>query len=546
MQDIPHRSLPHPAHWGLFCLALLAACANNHAPELFPIEPQTAHVGSRFELRLSATDQDGDKLTFGYSSPTVELGNRARLFDLGGEAIFTWTPIASDVGSHQVDFTVSDGEAEDLESVSFTIKAATNPNTAPIFRKPLNEGTTLDLSVSKCLKQEVLVEDPDSVKVEISQDPPIPGSQLQTVGPLQAFFDWCPTTAQASQSVFVLRLVADDKDNPPVRKNFTILVRSALPQNCPGTAPTIQHTPPASQTTVQDITLEASVSDDKGLKGDPVVYYTEVKPSDPTKLDFASMDQLTMSSAGGTNYEADLPNPTTALNPGESVTVYYVIVAEDDDDATGNCDHRSQLPKDAVFELTVTRPTQSTTCTTSADCKAAEMCKGQTCVADTCTPTDDNGDQLFWEQSDCPTGHFCPESGSTTSHCAQTCTSDSDCKAAAAKCKVFDTKKGCGQAGAKLIGRECTDFTECEGKAMCMPWPAGYCSISDCDSYGGFSGACPTGAACVPLVDARFSYGTHWVCLQLCKDNNNCRTGDGYSCKTMTDDTGTSQNVCFK
>lgn len=526
----------------------LAACSKNSPPELIPIDPQTAHVGSRFELKLMAHDPDGDRIQFDYSSPTLSLGSdRARLYDLGGEAIFSWTPIASEVGSHQLDFTVSDGDLTDRESVVIVVKASTNPDTAPVFRKPLGEGTTLDLATSQCLQLDVLVEDPDSVSVDISQDPVIEGSTLQSTGPLQARFSWCPTTAQAASSVFILRLVADDHENTVVRKNFTILVRTDLPRNCPGSAPSIQHTPPADQKTLDPIKLTATITDDKGLKGDPTVYYTETKPPDPAKLDYGSMDQVALQLVTGqtTQYEATLPNPTSALKAGESATLYYVIVAQDDDDPAGSCDHRTQLPASDTFQLKVTRPQDVISCTTSAQCKANQMCQSQSCVTDSCTPQDTNGDKLYWEQSTCPTGHICPVNGlSATSHCAQTCTSDSDCKVPGAACKVFDTKDACGQAGTKLVGQDCTDFTQCATKAMCLPWTGGYCSISDCDSYGGFSGPCPAGAACVPLPDTRFSMSKHWLCLQLCKDNTNCRPG--YTCKTITDDQSVSRKVCLE
>jgi len=259
------------------------------------------------------------------------------------------------------------------------------------------------------------------------------------------------------------------------------------------------------------------------------------------------MVQVAMTAASGTTsgYQATLANPTTTLNPGESATLYYVIVAEDDDDPSGSCDHRTQLPASDLFQVKITRPTGS--CTTSAQCATGQMCQSLACVADTCTTQDTNGDQLFWEQSTCPASHICPVNGNaTTSHCALSCTSDGDCLALGTVCKVFDTKPACGKAGSKVVGRECGDFTECAGKAMCLPWPKGYCSISDCDSWGGYSGACPTGSACIPIADSRFSSNKHWVCLQLCKDNSNCRTGDGYGCQAVTDDQAIARYVCSK
>ena len=64
-------------------LAMLSAvpgCSSqNGAPELLPIAAQHTSVGSLFELRIQAHDPDGDRLRFGFSSPTEGLDGRARI-----------------------------------------------------------------------------------------------------------------------------------------------------------------------------------------------------------------------------------------------------------------------------------------------------------------------------------------------------------------------------------------------------------------------------------------------------------------------------------
>ncbi len=532
----------------LLCLLLASSCAQNNRPEILPIEAQTAFVGSRFELRIQASDPDGDALEFDYACPTLELGTRARLVKVGSEAVFTWTPIASDVGEHQIDFSASDGSSTDLEPVAVTVKPSKAGESAPIFRKPLGEGTTLDLGQQTCITIDVAVEDSDSVSVEIRQRTPIAGATLKSAGPLAATFNWCPTAAQADQQRFVLQLEADDHDNPPVPKDYTILIRSALPPGCPGDAPAISHTPPGAQTTALEISITAIVTDDKGLKaGSPTVYYTTTAPADPKKLDFKTLSQATMTLAGGTSYTAKLPNPTAGLAAGETRILYYVIVAEDDDDKTGTCDHRTQAPDGSVFQIPVTRPTTTPTCTKTAECQAGQVCGPTGCVSDVCTPTDTNGDGLYKEQSNCPAKHFCPAKGPAVSpsNCVESCAADSDCKLAGYKCKVFDTVKGCGQEGSKNIGTGCSTFKDCKGIAMCMPWKGGYCSISDCDSYGAYSGACPSGSVCVPLPDSRFSIKIHYLCLKSCTNDSVCRTSDGFHCKTVKDDLDADRQVCL-
>lgn len=528
--------------------SLLAGCPQNGRPEILPIEAQTAFVGSRFELRIQASDPDGDALTFDFSCPTLELGNRARLVKVGNEGVFTWTPIASDVGEQQIDFTASDGGNTDIEPVSVTVKPSKAGESAPIFRKPLGEGTTLDLGQQTCITVEVAVEDSDSVSVDLRQLAPIAGSTFKSVGPLAASFNWCPTSTQANQQRFLLQLEADDHDNPPVRKDYTILIRSALPPGCPGDAPVIAHTPPAPQTTTDPISLAATITDDKGLKaGSPIVYYTTTAPPDPKKLDFKTLSQVSMTSSSGSSYTAKLPNPTAAAAAGESRTLYYVIVAEDDDDPSGSCDHRTQVPDGSVFQLVVTKPATTPSCTKTGECAPGQVCGPSGCVSDVCTPSDTNGDGLYQEQSNCPAKHFCPSKGPgvSPSSCVESCLASSDCKLAGYKCKVFDTVPGCGLEGTKNVGTGCSSFKECKGIAMCLPWKGGYCTVSDCDSYGSYSGACPTGSVCVPLPDSRFGIKVHYLCLKSCTSSSVCRTSDGYSCKTVKDDLDVDRQVCL-
>ncbi len=541
------------ARWlPLICLALvLCACGNNQPPQVLPIDAQTAYVGSRFELKVLAYDPEGETLVYSFTCPTLKLDGRAKIIRLGAsEALFNWTPLANDVGVHQIDFSVSDGQEWDAESVTVTVKPGTNPDTAPVFRKPLGEGATLDLSVKKCIKLEVEVEDPDSTKVDLRQQAKIPGSTFKATGAYRAMFSWCPTAAQAAQQRHVLKLSADDHDNPPVVKSYTILIRSDLPSNCPGAAPVVKHTAPAPTTTLEDIRLSAVITDDKGLKGKPLLYHATKKPSNLTTLDYSKLNQVTMSKLSPSKpntYTGFLPNPVKALTAGQSVTVYYVVVAEDDDDSKGNCDHRTQSPAGNMHSLKVTRPATKA-CKDTKECPAGKVCdKAGACVPDTCTPTDTNGDKLYWEQGTCPAKHICPQAGpaaTTTSHCAKSCSSDSDCQTGNV-CKVFDTKEGCGKAGTKVVGQPCTDFTQCKGKGQCLPWAGGYCSISDCDSDGSFSGACPGGSACIPVPDKRFKYlEKHWLCLQLCKDATQCRAGQGYKCVKMQDDKYVDRYVC--
>ncbi|MFH1130869.1 MAG: hypothetical protein V1754_06000 [Pseudomonadota bacterium] len=213
---------------------------SNSSPQLQPLSPQTAYVGTEFRLEVMAYDADGDRLQFAYSIPTLDPRvSDAKIISMnGGYGIFTWTPEFSEVGIHSADFSVTDGKDTDIESIMITVAKSTDPNTSPRFIKPTGEGTILDLSKGPCLPPiPVQVNDSDSSVVEVTQQDPIEGSYLYTLGSMQWVLassenqesGWCPNEQQRQQGSFIVHLVADDKENPPVHKHYKILITGTLP-----------------------------------------------------------------------------------------------------------------------------------------------------------------------------------------------------------------------------------------------------------------------------------------------------------------------------
>ena len=89
-------------------------------PELAPIGDQFVEVGVPYELRLQATDEDGDSLVYTSNNP---LPNGAELDSKTG--LMTWTPSAEQQGSSfRVSFVVSDGEFTDEEDARFLVQTA--------------------------------------------------------------------------------------------------------------------------------------------------------------------------------------------------------------------------------------------------------------------------------------------------------------------------------------------------------------------------------------------------------------------------------------
>jgi len=88
----------------------------NRSPALSAIGNRTIREGSTWTISLSASDPDGDSITFSvFGNPPGST--------LSGTT-FTWSPTAAQTGSHTVTFTASDGRGgSDAESMTITVEA---------------------------------------------------------------------------------------------------------------------------------------------------------------------------------------------------------------------------------------------------------------------------------------------------------------------------------------------------------------------------------------------------------------------------------------
>jgi hypothetical protein len=341
---------------------------------------QVAQVGTELQVELVGTDPDGDQLTYGFRAADLpDVRDHAQVtVSPSGVGVFRWTPLAADVGEHAFDFTVSDGGNTTTVTVTIDVKSAIGSAGAPIFRQPLGSGTTIDLTKKKCVDLSVVIEDQDTAQVTLTQEEPaIEGASLNQEDGLTATWQWCPTKEQEAESRYTLVLSADDGENPKTMKNYLVVLRGNDGTNCPGSAPTIAHTP-QNESTIVDLTIDAQVSDDKGLKEAPLFYYSLTPPANPPVL--SSMIQLSTLKIDGTTtnatFAADVPNPVAGMPAGTQQTIFYVFVADDDDDETGNCDHSTTSQ---VFQMTVTssgvanQPVCST-CSSDSQCGTGDLC----------------------------------------------------------------------------------------------------------------------------------------------------------------------------
>lgn len=410
--------------WQSLVLAMTAftmACGadDGSAPEMKPMSDEVTYVGQELSLEISATDGDGDALEFGFTACHVSdegckkegIGNRADLRQAGNLAIFRWTPIMSDVGMHSFDFTASDGKNTAKQSIAIEVKVDQGSSGVPVFRKPLGAGTSLDLSVKDCIDLPVLVEDADSLGVTITQDTPlIEGAQLRQDDPFSAAWRWCPTAEQIQTTkTSTLRLLADDGESSPVSKSFLIQLLAPPGEGCAGDPPVIEPSSAAEVSTVLPIAVEARVRDDKGLTDKPLLYYSFEAPAEP--LDLAAMTQVTMDPVSGDLkdgvWAAEVPNPVASKPQGTVASVYYVIIARDDDEPGAKCSHVSKSPLAGAHLIQVTNAGGSGGLGLCKPCTADMQCGD---APDLCAALGSAGDTFCFSactsDQDCPTPNY--------------------------------------------------------------------------------------------------------------------------------------------
>lgn len=398
--------------WTLICVTCLAtavACGPGSPPALTGLSDQVAQVGTELMISLNGSDPDGDSLAYDFhAADLTDLdGHAAITHSPSGAGVFKWTPVETDVGMHAFDFTASDASHTTTVTINIDVRSAIGAATSPVFRQPLGSGTTLDLTQQPCVDVDIVIDDQDTQAVRITQaDPVIDGAQLNVRDGHTASWHWCPSREQQSDPRYTLTLSAEDGDNPKVVKNYLVVLRGGSGTTCPGTAPVISHTP-HDVSSIVDLTLQATITDDKGIKDAPLFYYAMTAPATPP--DLSKMTQLTMRQQSGDArngvYSAVVANPVAQMPAGIKQTVYYVIVANDADDAGGTCNHTttSQVYSMAVTSTGTADLPICSTCTSDAQCGANDECvRMGSAGASYCLQACGAG---------CPTGYTC----STTS-----------------------------------------------------------------------------------------------------------------------------------
>ena len=105
--------------------------AANAAPVLDPVGDKTATAGTELAFTATASDPDaGDTLTFTLATGTSGTVPAGASITAGGA--FTWTPNATQIGTHTFDVCVSDGELSDCETIDVIVSALSGSPQPPV------------------------------------------------------------------------------------------------------------------------------------------------------------------------------------------------------------------------------------------------------------------------------------------------------------------------------------------------------------------------------------------------------------------------------
>jgi hypothetical protein len=158
-------------------IAITVLSGSNHPPVLAAIGNKSVSENQTLSFTVSATDVDGNPLTYSVSGlpAGASFANR----------VFTWTPGFNQAGNHSVTFTVSDGQAEDSETITIAVANVNRPPVlASIGGKQVDENFSLSFSTSAT--------DPDGDSVTYSATG-LPAGATFVAG----VFTWVPSFTQA-------------------------------------------------------------------------------------------------------------------------------------------------------------------------------------------------------------------------------------------------------------------------------------------------------------------------------------------------------------
>jgi hypothetical protein len=371
--------MPRVRRLGSVLMLLIVGCGPKTGTRLDAVGPQTAVVGVELAVMLRAASASAVDFAFDTDLDMKRNVKPTLTPYANGEAMFRWTPLASDLGDHTFKFTATVDGVPASMMVPITVIAGADPIS---FRSPVGEGTTLDLGRTPCATIPLLVDDTSATEVDLAPGSAWPdGARIDRTGPLAGTLRFCPAKALAqAQTIFPFTIVATDAGGARAEKRYTVVLGVLAPPvvapdptpnptpdpnpmpsptTCDTAAPTIVTTPHGNITTVGNPHIYATISDPHGIYN-ALVFWSTDPPADPNNPDLFSMNVVEMQLLSGDkksgDYGATIPSPVIDSPAGTAATIYYLIGTTDDDDAVSGCDyHASFSPDKGVYSFVIKR-----------------------------------------------------------------------------------------------------------------------------------------------------------------------------------------------
>ena len=239
-----------------FTLRVVVPVANA-APAVTSTPVGPATVGSPYRYAVTATDPDGDPVSFALTTAPAGMAIDA------GTGVLTWTPGVGQIGDHAVVIEVSDGRGG-VTTQSFTLPVV-RANAAPAITStpvgPARAGTPYRYAVTAI--------DPDGDPVSFALTTAPVG---MSIDPASGVLSWTPTAGQIGDHSVTIE-VSDGRGGVRTQ-SFTLPAVADTPET-PNAPPTITSTPvgPARAGTPYRYAVTATDPD-----GDPVSFALTTAP----------------------------------------------------------------------------------------------------------------------------------------------------------------------------------------------------------------------------------------------------------------------------
>jgi hypothetical protein len=218
----------------------------NRPPVLAKVGDRVIGVGETLAVTLSASDPDGDDLTY---SVYGDVPDGAK-FDKAAHTL-TWVPLKAGVKVF-LTFVVSDGDAIDRETVEIKVVAERTGH-PPVFEKVSDQ----KIAAGKAFSLQLQAHDPDAdaLAFAIVGQPPAGA----TLGKSTGLFQWTPPQSLDGQVVTIGFEVAD-----PGKLKDSMDVRFLVGDAQAGSPPTLDPLPEQVATPGEEVSFRVTASDPDG------------------------------------------------------------------------------------------------------------------------------------------------------------------------------------------------------------------------------------------------------------------------------------------